>query len=169
MLRDAVGAQIADFETERAEHRKKIERLRAAELAAPRKRRIYFHLARLIIDGLCPEIVMPWLTTPEALRKTAKAMEITEKDVDRSGLRAVKSFLAALRERLKRPDVHELSREELRQHAKNLKLEQIREQHRKLYPKYRVPEGRSLSRTLRRKELWSFKRGRHKEDGDRSG
>jgi hypothetical protein len=109
MLRDALGAQIDELEKERAEHRKKIERLRAAELAAPRKRSAYFHLARLIIGGLCPEIVMPWLRTPEALRKTAKALEITEKDVDRGGLRVVSSFLAALREHLKRPYVHDVS------------------------------------------------------------
>ncbi len=169
VIRAAVQAGIAELEAERAEHRRKIEKLRSAELAAPRKRSIYFHLARLIIDGLHPEIVMPWLRTPEALRKTAKALEIAEKDVDRDGLRVVKSFLAALRKHLKLQNVHKLPLAALRNHSKNLKLEQIREQYRKLYPTHRVPEDRSISRTLRRKELWNFKRGRHKEDGDKSG
>jgi hypothetical protein len=158
-------AQATTFEVERAENRKKVERLRAAELAAPRKHRIYFRLARLLRDGLCPlivtegdphrephtEIVTSWLRTPEALRRTAAAFEIAESDVDRDGVRVVKSFLAALRLR-----------------GKKLLLEDIEHQYRKLYPRHRVPQRRSMSRTLRRKELWNFKRGRPKTNGDKS-
>ena len=58
---------------------------------------------------------------------------------------------------------------ELRKHGKNLKLEQIQEQYLKLYPGSRVPEGRSLARTLRRKDVRHHfnKRGAPRKLGDK--
>lgn len=143
ILRDRVGAELTQIETERAEERKKMEILRAAELAAPRKNKIYFRLARFIRAGVGPEIVSGWLRTPEDYEAIAKALRATERDVDRGGLRVVKSYVAAVRLSNGIP-----------------LLKTIEDQYRKLYPKFRVPERKSLARTLRRKELpWKHGKG----------
>jgi hypothetical protein len=152
VLRDAVEAEIAELETERAEHRKKIAILRAAEMAGPRKRRVYFRLARLMLDGVGSDTVASHLARlkPEVLRKIANALEATEKDVDRAGLRVVKAYSAAM---------HSLGRLPT--------LPEIQDQYRKLYPKLRVPQRKSIARTLRRKELaWQHgKPGAPKKNG----
>jgi len=171
LLRDRTDAGLAQIEAERAEERKKMEILRAAELAAPRKRRIYFHLARLLRAGVGLEIVAGWLRTPEILEKTAQALRAAESDVDRGGLRVIKSYLAAAKkhyltalERQKQNGEEPNSGAALREAHKKLKLEDVAREYRKLYPRHRVPALRSLGRTLQRKELWRGKPGRPPED-----
>ena len=142
----ASNARIAELEAEQAEERRKIELLTVAELAASRKDGIYFFIARTLIEGVGAEQILPWLRTPEGLRRTADAMEIAEKDVDRAGLKVVKSFLAAHRAMQAGPP--KLS---LREAYQKVKLEDVEKEYRKLYPRQRVPELRSIGRTLNRK------------------
>ena len=163
VLRDAVGAKIAELEAEGEEEREKVERLRVAQLAAPRKRTIYFLIAELLITGGGSELILPWLRTPEILRRTANALEIAEKGVDRAGLKVVKSFLTALRTLQAGPP-----KLTLREAYKTLKLEDVQREYRKLYPGHRVPGVKSLGRTLNRKELWRGKSGRPFKKGDKS-
>jgi len=155
ILRDEVGAAIAELEAEEAKHHNRIEVLRAAEMAAPRKRAFYFRMARLIHEGGAgPEIVAHWLPrlTPDAIHKITNALEATEKAVDRGGLKAVKAYLAARREK-----------------GDKLKREDIVDHYRRLYPGHRVPKPESSSKTLRRKQLWRGKRGApRKEKSDKS-
>jgi hypothetical protein len=175
--------ELAKLEAEKAEDRAITERLRAAELAAPRKQQIYFRLARLLRAserlvriGSAPsrevlDIVFSCLRTPENLRKTANAVEIGESDVDRAGLKVVKSYLAAAKkhylaalERQKQDGEERDSRAALRESNTKLKLEDVAREYKEKYPGHRVPDLRSLGRTLKRKELWSGKPGRPLEN-----
>jgi hypothetical protein len=133
IIQQSINAQLTELEAERVEECQKMERLRAAELAAPRKRRIYFRLARLLRAGAGSEIASSWLRTPEVLEETAKALRAVECAVDRGGLRVVKSYLAA--------------------GGRLAWIEDIEAQHRKLYPKLPVPERKLIALTLKRKEL----------------
>ena len=116
-------------------------------------------------------IIFSCLRTPKNLRRTADALEIAERDVDRDGLRVIKSYLAALkkhylaaRERQKQNGEELDSAAALREAYKKLKLEDVAREYKEKYTRNRVPELRSLGRTLTRKELWSGKPGRPPED-----
>ena len=158
-LQEAVTTRIAALESEQAEHERKIALLREAELAAPRKKALYFHLARLMLDGegIGAMVVASWLPRlkPDALRKIADAQEITEKAVDRSALKAVTALNAALAEKMRAEDIG------FREAWNKLTASEILKQYRG--PPF--PKRESLARTLRRLELWRGKPGAPKKSG----
>jgi hypothetical protein len=173
-----------------------IELLRDAESAASRKEGYYFLMARLIKEGVpvcevASSLIPPLETAPTAedlrkiakrILKTAHAMEMAEKAaamkdgesaiVDKAGERVVRSFHAAVRLRCKELNLKGTCLQQLRQlkQLRALTAEHVRKQYRERYPNIKVPQTRSLSRTIRRKELWNFERGRPpKQKADKSG
>jgi hypothetical protein len=159
-LQEAVTAQIAALESEQTEHEYKIALLRAAELAAPRKRALYFLLARLILEDIGAEVVASWLPRlrPDGLRKIADAQEITEKAVDKGALKAVIALNAALAEKMRVDGIG------FREAWNKLTTTEILKQ----YRGRPVPKRESLARMLRRLELWRGKPGRPRNP-DKSG
>lgn len=150
MMHDACAAEVARLEAEEAEKRKNIDTLLDAELAAKRKDAFYYHMARLMIAGIDPEIVGQWLRTPEHLQKALnvfkKLKKIGEENVDQFGLRIVKCYRAA---------VQKHGRENLKD------CRYIQDEHREMYPTLSVPQGWMIARKLNTLELHRFnlKRG----------